>query len=92
MSNQPDKLKAPEGLVPNCEVIVDKRHQEWEVRWWDQDTDWVYTLHQGYLWPQRQSGQYWRFRMLQEIEPTIKKVFQDFIDYETFTTVPKKES
>lgn len=84
--NAPSKLEAPKDLEPNCEVIVDKRHQEWETRWWDKDTDWVYALHQGYLWPQRQSGQYWRFRMIQEVDPTIKQVFQDFIDYETFTT------
>lgn len=78
----PKKLKAPEGLKPNCRVITDKRNPQWEPRWYDKETDYVYALHENYLWPQRMSGKYWRF---EEIPEAAHKVFQDFLNYNEIT-------
>lgn len=88
----PQKIKAPEGIKPNAEVIVDKRHQEWETRWWDEETEWVYALHKGYLWPQRTSDQYYKFRLLKH-DTVFSQVFQDFVNYQELGTrvVPKVE-
>lgn len=82
-----EKIKVDEPPEVNCEVVVDKANFVWEYRFYREDTDYVYAYHKGYLWPQRQSGQYYRFRLLKDIskpEDLAEMVWQTFMDYRVF--------
>lgn len=76
---KPDKIKAPEDIKPNCEIITSEDNPQWETRWYNSDNGWVYAFHRGYLWPQRHSSKYFRFRHL--VQASAMKVWQEFMDY-----------
>jgi len=78
---QPTKIKVDNPKV-NCEVVVDKKNFQWENRYYDKETDWVYVIHRNVLWPQRQSGQYYRFRIIERLDDVAQRVFDTFMDYQ----------
>lgn len=74
----PPKIKCFSVPAPNCEIITSKNNMVWEPRVYNEDNDWVYAYHKGYLWPQRESGDYYRFRLIQ----VIGQEWQKFRDYQ----------